>query len=96
VKREEELEHLMAEKAKRNFCSQFKRHLANSRKARVSLPTAFTIVWNYMSQTVRLPEKDSREVYEELITWVSNRQWRFDQEEPCTEMKFREAGMNGR
>jgi hypothetical protein len=77
----EVLENTAAEKAKRDFSSQFKRHLSNSRKARVTLPTAFAIVWNYMSQTNGLPEKDSREVYEELIAWVTKRQRSFDQEE---------------
>lgn len=42
------------------------------------MPTAFAIVWHYMSQTVGLPEKDSREAYQELIAWVKEHQRRLD------------------
>lgn len=87
VKRDQEAQKdLAGEKAKAAFCRQFKEHLRNARKVRVSLPTAFAIVWNHMSQTVGLPEKDSREVYRDLITWVKARQRRFDQDE--AEQKF--------
>jgi hypothetical protein len=58
---------------RRRFRKLFKRDLNECVNLKVPVDTAFGIVWHNLSQAVGLAERDSSEIFQEMILWAKKR-----------------------